>query len=48
MLVGVAVVAVMVVAMVAVVVGHISVYLIKPLGESPLWVETATALFTFQ
>lgn len=35
-------------AMVAVVLGHISVYLIKPLGESSLWIDTATALFRFQ
>ncbi|MCP9291928.1 hypothetical protein [Gracilimonas sediminicola] len=35
-------------AMVAVIIGHISVYLIIPLGKSQTWIEIATALFSFK
>lgn len=35
-------------AMVSVLVGHISVYLIIPLGNSETWIRIATALFSFK
>ena len=35
-------------AMVSVIIGHISVYLIIPLGKNPTWIELATALFSFK
>ncbi|WP_018127824.1 hypothetical protein [Balneola vulgaris] len=35
-------------AMLAVIIGHISVYLIIPLGNNPIWIDIATALFSFK
>lgn len=35
-------------AMVAVIIGHISVYLIIPLGNNQTWIDFATALFSFK
>lgn len=35
-------------AMVAVIIGHISVYLIIPLGKNQTWIDIATALFSFK
>lgn len=34
-------------ALVAVVVGHLSVYLIRPLGQSQTWIDLATAVFSY-
>lgn len=35
-------------AMLAVIIGHISVYLIIPLGNNQTWIDFATALFSFK
>lgn len=35
-------------AMIAVIIGHISVYLIIPLGRNQTWIDIATALFSFK
>lgn len=35
-------------AMVAVIIGHISVYLIIPLGKNQTWIDIAIALFSFK
>jgi hypothetical protein len=35
-------------AMVAVIIGHISVYLIIPLGKSQTWIEFAKSLFSYK